>query len=106
MPPTIAQDVASIIATRAESFLEQYEGSGVINLTPAQKQAIARELLDVAVLFDSTGQQDFSVTAPEWRSSPENVGKRWITVVTTNTTANWGLVARVTPNTDLDLRPG
>ena len=40
MPPTIAQDVASIIATRAEGFLEQYEGSGVINPTPAQKQAL------------------------------------------------------------------
>ena len=36
MPPTIVQDVASIIATRAEGFLEQYEGSGVINLTSAQ----------------------------------------------------------------------
>ena len=28
MPLPVAQDVASIIATRAESFLEQYEASG------------------------------------------------------------------------------
>ena len=52
----VAQDVASIIATRAESFLEQYEGSGVINLTSAQKHALGRELVnDRTFHFDLLG---------------------------------------------------
>ena len=80
MPPTVAQDVASIIATRAESFLEQYEGSGVINLTSAQKHALARELVDGRTfLFDLQGNE-ICLCSPEWKQLPENVGKRWITV--------------------------
>ena len=56
MPLPVAQDVASIIATRAESFLEQYEGSGVINLTSAQKHALGRELVnDRTFHFDLLG---------------------------------------------------
>ena len=80
MPPTIAQDVASIIATRAEGFLEQYEGSGVINLTSAQKHALARELVDGRTFtFDLQGNK-ICLCSPEWKQLPENVGKRWITV--------------------------
>ena len=80
MPRTVAQDVASIIATRAESFLEQYEGSGVINLTSAQKHVLARELVDGRTfLFDLQGNE-ICLCSPEWKQLPENVGKRWITV--------------------------
>ena len=82
MPPTIAQDVASIIATRAEGFLEQYEGSGVINLTPAQKQALVSQLQGGKNCFTLQGKKIALYTDPEWRSSAENVGKRWITVTT------------------------
>ena len=82
MPPTIAQDVASIIATRAEGFLEQYEGSGVINLTSAQKQALVSQLQGRQNCFTLQGKKIYLLTDPEWRRSDENVGKRWITVVT------------------------
>ena len=82
MPPTVAQDVASIIATRAESFLEQYEGSGVIDLTSAQKQALVSQLQGRQNCFTLQGKKISLYTDPEWRSSAENVGKRWITVVT------------------------
>ena len=82
MPPTIAQDVASIIVTRAEGFLEQYEGSGVINLTPAQKQALVSQLQGGENRFTLQGKKISLYTDPEWRSSAENVGKRWITVTT------------------------
>ena len=81
MPLPVAQDVASIIATRAESFLEQYEDSGVINLTPAQKQAIASQL-QRQNCYDIQGNKMSLLTDPAWRRSDENVGKRWITVVT------------------------
>ena len=69
MPPTIAQDVASIIATRAEGFLEQYEGSGVINLTPAQKQALVSQLQGGENRFTLQGKKISLYTDPEWRSS-------------------------------------
>jgi hypothetical protein len=80
MPPTVAQVVASIIATRAEGFLEPFEGSGVINLTSAQKLALARELVnDRTFHFDLQGST-ICLCSPEWRKASENVGKRWITV--------------------------
>ena len=80
MPRTVDQDVASIIATRAESYLEQYEGSGVINLTSAQKQALARELVDDRTFYFDTHGNKICLCCPEWRKAPENVGKRWVTV--------------------------
>ena len=80
MPRTVAQDVASIIATRAESFLEQYEGSGVANLTSAQKQALARELVDDRTFYFDLQGNKICLCSPEWRKASENVGKRWITV--------------------------
>ena len=80
MPPTIVQDVASIIATRAESFLEQYEGSGVINLTSAQKHAIGRELVDDRTFYFDLQGNKICLCSPEWKQLPENIGKRWITV--------------------------
>ena len=81
MPPTIAQDVASIIATRAEGFLEQYEGSGVINLTSAQKHAIGRELVDDRMFYFDLQGNKICLCSPEWKRLPENIGKRWITVL-------------------------
>ena len=80
MPPTIVQDVASIIAGLAEGFLEQYEGSGVINLTSAQKHAIGRELVDDRVFYFDLQGNKICLCSPEWKQLPENVGKRWITV--------------------------
>jgi len=84
MPRTVAQDVASIIATRAESFLEQLEGSGVIALTSAQKQAIVSQLQgrQNCNCYDLQGNKISLHIDPEWCRSAENVGKRWITVVT------------------------
>ena len=80
MSRTVDQDVASIIATRAESYLEQYEGSGVINLTSAQKQALARELVDDRTFYFDLQGNKICLCCPEWRKAPENVGKRWVTV--------------------------
>ena len=80
MPRTVDQDVASIIATRAESYLEQYEGSGVINLTSAQKQALARELVDDRTFYFDLQGKVICLCSPEWRKASENVGKRWVTV--------------------------
>ena len=80
MPRTVAQDVASIIATRAESFLEQYEGSGVANLTSAQKHVLARELVDGRTFLLDLQGNEICLCSPEWKQLPENVGKRWITV--------------------------
>ena len=82
MSRTVDQDVASIIATRAESYLEQWEGSGVINLTSAQKQALVNQLIGRQNCFTLQGKKISLYTDPEWRSSAENVGKRWIKVVT------------------------
>ena len=76
----VAQDVASIIATRAESFLEQWEGSGVANLTNAQKHALARELVDDRTFYFDLQGKVICLCSPEWRKASENVGKRWITV--------------------------
>ena len=76
----VAQDVASIIATRAESFLEQWEGSGVANLTPAQKHALARELVDDRTFYFDLQGNKICLCSPEWKQLPENIGKRWITV--------------------------
>jgi hypothetical protein len=82
MPPTVAQDVGSIIAGLAVGFLEQYKDSGVIALTSAQKQAIDSQLQGRQNCYDLQGNKISLYTDPEWRSSAENVGKRWITVVT------------------------
>ena len=91
MPPSVAQDAGSIIATRAESFLEQYEGSGVINLTSEQKQALVSQLQGGRQnCFDLQGKKNSLHIDPEWRRSDENVGKRWITVVTYESQCNLG----------------
>ena len=82
MPRTAAQDVASIIATRAESFLERFEGSGITDLTSAQEQALVSQLQGGQNCFTLQGKKISLYTDPEWRSSAGNVGKRWITVVT------------------------
>ena len=80
MPPTVAQDIGSLIAGLAVGFLEQYEGSGVPNLTPEDKHAIGRELVnDRPFQFDLQGNP-ICLCSPEWKQLPENVGKRWITV--------------------------
>ena len=76
MTPTVAQGGASTIATRAESFLEQWEGSGVIALTSAQKKALASQLQGRQNCFTLHGKKISLYTDPEWRSSDENVGKQ------------------------------
>ena len=80
MPLPVAQDAASIIAGHAESFLEQWEGSGVANLTSAQKHALARELVDDRTFYFDLQGKVICLCSPEWRKASENVGKRWITV--------------------------
>ena len=69
MPPTVAQDVGSIIAGLAVGFLEQYKDSGVIALTSAQKQAIVSQLQGRQNCFTLQGKKISLYTDPEWRSS-------------------------------------
>ena len=75
MPPTAAQGVGSTIAGLAVGFLERYKDSGVIALTPAQKQAIVSQL-QRQNCYDLQGNKISLLTDPEWRRSAENVGKR------------------------------
>ena len=82
MPPTVAQDVASTIAGLAVSCLERFEGIGITDLTSVQKQELVSQLQGRQNCFTLQGKKFSLYTDPEWRSSAENIGKRWITVVT------------------------